>query len=314
MNKLLEHPNWTSVGILVIIVAIAGTYGFLTYTQRPEMESFNVDPDYAFDFNFDRATKVTKLPGKLEEISGLCTWKNENEVLAVQDEDGEVFVVNVQSGKITERVKFGKDRDYEGIARVGDTIYVLEADGDMHRFTYREGEDKFDAEKMETPFSYRNDTEGIVYDPLTNVLLIAPKEQELNPSEADQNRRGIYAYDLATGSMAQQPAYYIDEAEIGQAIYNKTSRYVIKPSGLAVDPITNDIYVLSSVGNILVVIDRDSELKHIELLEKGTFRQPEGIAFNERGDLYISSEGRGGDGVIAILAREKRTQTTGTDE
>ena len=306
MSNWLEKPNILSALILFGVVLVAGGYGVITYTQRPEMESFNLDDDYVFEFNFDRPQAV-KLPKDLKEISGMTAWKNPNEVITVQDEDGELFIVNTNSGKVTKSFKFSKDRDYEGIARNGDSIYVLETDGDIHTFVFNDAQDEFESEKLETAFSYRNDTEGICFDPVTGHLLIVPKEQELNPTEADQNRRGIYSYDLRARSLSPQPTYYIDQIEVGDAVYGKTARYNMKPSGIAVDPVTKDIYVVSSVGNIMVVIDRESHLKHIELLEKGTFRQPEGITFSDSGDLYISSEGRGGDGIIASFPRQNKS-------
>jgi DNA-binding beta-propeller fold protein YncE len=76
---------------------------------------------------------------------------------------------------------------------------------------------------------------------------------------------------------------------------------------VAVDPLTGDVYVIASVGNIMVVIDRESDVKQIELLKEKTFRQPEGITFNAAGDLFISSEGRGGKAVVVTFRR----QTTG---
>ncbi len=306
MTTWLEKPNFLSALILVGVILIAGGYGVITYTQRPEMESFNIDETYQFDFDFDRPQAV-KLPKDLKEISGMTSWKSPEEVLTVQDEDGELFVVNTKSGKVVFSFKFSKDRDYEGIARLNDSIYVLETDGDIHTFLYDPEMDEFESKKLETSFSYRNDTEGICYDPVTGNLLIVPKEQELNPTEADQNRRGIYSYDLSTRTLSPQPTYYIDQLEVGDAVYGKASRYTLKPSGIAIDPLTNDIFVVSSVGNIMVVIDRESNLKHIELLEQGTFRQPEGITFNEAGDLFISSEGRGGDGIIATFPRQNKS-------
>ena len=309
-NSWLERPNLISILILVVVVLLAGGYGFVTYTQRPEMNSFDVDEDYAFDFDFSRASRIVDLPKDLEEISGLTAWTRPNEVLAVQDEDGELFVVDVSTGKITLNFKFGKDRDYEGIARDNDSIYVLEKDGDIHWIQYRDSLTEYDAEKLETSFSYRNDTEGICFDDRTGTLLIVPKEQELNPGDDADNRRGIYTYDLQRRELTPQPTYYIDEFEVGEAIYGKQSRYRIKPSGVAVDPITGDIYVVASVGNILVVIDRESNLKHIELLDEDIFKQPEGITFNEDGDLFISSEGRGGKGIVATLLRSRREAIT----
>ena len=313
MTNWLERPNFLSILILAAILLLAGGYGVITYTQRPEMERFSVDEDYPFPYDFNRADQVTRLPEDLEEISGLALWREPNELLAVQDEDGKLFILNAETGKISEEFKFGKDRDYEGITRLGDTIYVLEADGDIHRLYYQAGKEEYDSEKLETLFSYRNDVEGICYDERTHALLLAPKEQELNPGETDDSRRGIYAYDLATGAMNAQPAFYVDEFEVGELVYGTQKKYTIKPSGVAVHPLTGEIFILSSVGNILVVVDRESNLKHVELLEKKTFRQPEGITFNARGDLFISSEGRGGKAIVATLRIREKQRSEPTD-
>lgn len=303
--SLIERPNLLSILILGGVVLIATTYGFLTYTQAPDLEHYQVDPDYEFGYNFDRPDQVVELPNDLKEISGLSPWFEDDEILAVQDEDGELFVLSTQTGSIKQSIKFGKDRDYEGVARVDSIIYVLERDGDIHTFSYSEGVMEYDAEKIETSFSYRNDTEGIAYDKLTNSLLITPKEQELNPAEGEDFKHGIYSFSLESGQMNAQPVMYIDEFEVGEAIYKKRTRFAFKPSGIAVDPITDDIYLIASVGKIMIVIDRESEIKHIELLKENIFRQPEGLEFNAAGDLFISSEGKGGK---AVLARYSRRQ------
>jgi len=301
--SLIERPNFISLIILGVILLIAGGYGLLTYTQGPELEHYDVDKSYDFAFDFERPDEVAKLPDALKEISGLAAWFNPDEVISVQDENGEIFIIDTQTGTIIDEYKFGKDRDYEGIARVQDTVYVLERDGDVHRLEWQEGKKEYDANKIETDFSYRNDTEGICYDKRTNSLLIVPKEQELNPTDGDDYRRGVYAYDLKTKSMEPQPRFYVDEFAVGEVIYGKRKPYRMKPSGVAIDPITGHIYVIASVGNIMVVIDRESGIKHIELLREKTFKQPEGITFNEAGDLFISSEGRGGKGVIVTFRR-----------
>ncbi|MBC6992913.1 SdiA-regulated domain-containing protein [Neolewinella lacunae] len=309
--RILNSPNLLSLLILGFVVLVAGTYGYVTYTQRPEMEHYAVDPGYGFPFDFEEPEQVVDLPEALTEISGLSSWYTDDQVLAVQDEDGELFVVDVRTGEIEETFSFGKNRDYEGVARNGDKIYVLESDGKVHYLDYVEGTKEYKAVKLETSFSSRDDTEGLAYDPVLNRLLITPKEQELTTDdEADDHQRGIYAYDPELGLMAPEPLFTIDEYAVGQVVYGQRQRFNIKPSGIAVDPITKDLYVLASIGNILVVIDRESNIKHIELLREKMFRQPEGLTFNARGDLFISSEGRGGDGVLATYRRQTAAATS----
>lgn len=303
MTKFYEKPNLVSVIILILVFMVAIAYVLVTLDRRPEMESFTVDSDYTFPFNFDRIRRVVDLPNDLREISGLCIGNRPDELFSIQDEDGEIFIINTRSGNITDRFQFDKDRDYEGITRKGDTIYVLERDGDIHHFVFAGAQQEYEADKLETELGYTNDTEGIAYDSLTNSLLIVPKERELNPADAENRRRGVYSFDLNRRKLDTRPAYYIDEMEVGRIVFDKGRRYIIKPSGIAVDPLTGEIYVISSVGGILVVIDRESEIKHVELLEKNTFRQPEGITFDATGNLYISSEGRSGRAIVATIER-----------
>ena len=313
MNKIWESPNLISVVILVIVLAIGAGYVAITINQRPEMESFTPDDDYFFPYNFDRLDRVVKLPDELTEISGMCQAMYPEEVFAIQDEIGVVFRINTRTGNLLQRLRFDKDLDYEGITRKDSMLYVLEADGDIHYFAYRDTLTEIASQKRETGFSYRNDTEGIAYDSITGTLLIVPKAQELNPRAESEQRRGVYTYNLSEERTDPQPTYHIDELEVGQIVFSANRQYVVKPSGVAVDPATGYIFVISSVGNVLVVIDRDSQVKHVELLETGTFRQPEGIAFGANGDLYISSEGRGGRGIIATLSRQPETAAAADD-
>lgn len=309
--SLLEKPNLLSLLILGIVTAVAIGYGVVTYTQGPELEHYPVDLDYQFSFDFDNP-EVVKLPKKLKEISGLTGWKEDGQLLAVQDEDGLFFIVDAATGTITESFKFGKDRDYEGITHDGNTIYVLERDGDLHLIEYEPGTKEYDARKLETDFSYRNDTEGIAYEAKTNSLLIVPKENELS-TDLDNYQRGVYRYHIETGITDATPAYVLDLQVIGKVIYGKDKPHLLKPSGIAIDPLTEDIYVIASVGNILVVLDREGELKHIEILREKVFKQPEGICFDQSGNLYLSSEGRGGKGVVARLPRQPQGGTNTMD-
>lgn len=302
--NFIERPNLISFFILGAVVLIAGGYGLATYTQGPEIEHYNADENYNFGFNFERPDNVGKLPKDLTEISGLAGWGSGDDVIAVQDEDGEFFIVDTQTGNVKSDFKFGKDRDYEGIARVDSMVYVLESDGDIHRFKYEPGKEAYEAEKIETDFSYRNETEGICYDQRTNSLLIVPKEKELNPKD-EVDHHGVYTVDLSTEEMDPKAKFYVDELAVGQIVYGKQKAYRMNPSGVAVDPITGDIYVIASVGNIMVIIDRESNIKHIELLREEVLTQPEGITFNAAGDLFISSEGRSGKAVIVTFRREE---------
>jgi DNA-binding beta-propeller fold protein YncE len=67
---------------------------------------------------------------------------------------------------------------------------------------------------------------------------------------------------------------------------------------LAIHPFTRDIYVIASVGKLLVVLNPEGKIKHVIKLPVSVFKQPEGIAFDSAGNLFITNEGRNGKGNI----------------
>ena len=71
-----------------------------------------------------------------------------------------------------------------------------------------------------------------------------------------------------------------------------------RPSAIAIHPLTDEIYITSSVGKLLVVLDREGLISDVHALNPALFRQPEGICFSPEGDLYISNEGKEGKGYI----------------
>ncbi len=79
-----------------------------------------------------------------------------------------------------------------------------------------------------------------------------------------------------------------------------------EPSALALNPISQDWYILSSVNQLLVVADHNWQVKTTKELERSEFKQPEGIAFDGKGNLYISNEGAGN--AVANILKFKRVE------
>jgi uncharacterized protein YjiK len=68
---------------------------------------------------------------------------------------------------------------------------------------------------------------------------------------------------------------------------------VFNPSGISVHPLTQEVYILSSEGNTLLVLAPSGKIIHAIHLKKSLFPQPEGIAFDSNGTMYIANEGHG---------------------
>jgi len=72
--------------------------------------------------------KKWDMPSALIEISGI-TYMEENRFATVQDELGKIFIYNTQKDAVEKEITFGADGDYEGLAMVNNTIWVLRANG-----------------------------------------------------------------------------------------------------------------------------------------------------------------------------------------
>ena len=82
-------------------------------------------------YSFDHPDSVYELPKSLAEISGL-TLLDDHHLGAIHDESSKLFVIDTGTGKITDRRDMGGSRDYEGVERVGDTVYVLNSNGTIY--------------------------------------------------------------------------------------------------------------------------------------------------------------------------------------
>ncbi|MGB1206820.1 MAG: SdiA-regulated domain-containing protein [Chitinophagales bacterium] len=246
-------------------------------------------------------TKVDKklvLSKKLLEISGL-SYFGKGRLAAINDEEALVYIIDGETGKIIDKVDFGKKRDYEGIAIAENNIYVIEGKGVIYKINKSEYNKK--VQKYRLPFSVKNDMESLCYYAKKNILLTACKEQTGYKTH-EKSWRYIYSFDLSKEKILKDIFLKISEQEIGDFLgQNMIGKF--KPSGIAVSPIDNNIYIVSSVGKALAIYSENLKFKAAFRLPRHLFAQPEGITFDEKGNLYISNEGRKERGNILVFER-----------
>lgn len=275
--------------------------------------NFHAVENYSFPYNLDQPDTEYKLPSYLEEISGMSYYRKDK-IACVQDEKANIYILDLEKELKISKLDFGKDGDYEDIAIVDKTAYVLRNDGQIFRVENFIKKNR-KVTKYKTPLSEKNNTEGMAYDPLTNTLLIACKE---SPSIEKDNPytgyRAVYRFDLETKDLKRKPYFLIDldnldsyrdhstfskfSLKLAKKLRLVDSNTSFKPSGIAIHPVYGDIYLISSIGKLLIVMDRRGKILDIHDLDDKLFRQPEGICFSPSGDLFISSEGQGGKGYI----------------
>lgn len=261
--------------------------------------------DYKFPYDLSAPDQTFKLSKKLTEISGLSLSPDGKQLVAVNDEQGKIFFLNKENGKIEKEVKFNSSGDYEGIESVNDKIYVVKSNGDVFRVKDIKNE-KSKTKEYNTDLNSKYDVEGLGYDEINNQLLLACKGKAGDKKDM-KRKRAVYAFDLEEHKLKKQPAYVIDRDEIGKqfkaenfseelvdALSSDYASDAFAPSGIAIHPKTYDICMVSSVGKLFIVLSPIGTIKYMQKLDSSLFKQPEGICFDNNGDLYISSEGKNG--------------------
>lgn len=246
--------------------------------------------------------EVFELPEELKEISGLSVL-SATRLLCNEDETGTLYVYNIEEGRLEETIAWGKEKDYEGVAVWGRTAYVLQSNGDIYRVR-----DFMSPQPSVMEFKNKRlkdcDAEGLCLLPGSRRLLIACKEG----NEAES--RYIHTFDLDQENLEAEPYRELSFNEMEESLLStdldklslnlrkflnpEGTSDILFPSGIAVHPLSNDLYVISAKTKLLVVYTAQGEMKDIFELRNNHFLQPEAIAFTPNGDLYIGNEGKGG--------------------
>src|SRR5690606_17003527 len=98
--------------------------------------------------------------------------------------------------------------DYEGIAVVDSTAYVLKSDGDLFEIVNYLRKD-FEVKTHDTPFSGKNNMESLTFDKENNRLLLVTKDKDLESSDY----LGIYAFNLVSKELETNPLIKINKSD-----------------------------------------------------------------------------------------------------
>ncbi len=258
-----------------------------------------------FPYDIDAPAITLEMPTELREISGIGFTADYQQLAAVNDELGVIYFLDKKTGGITLTVPFREAGDYEGVEIVGNDAWAVKSNGTMYRIVNFAQPNPV-VEKYKSFLNSDNDVEGLAYDPKNNRLLIGCKGKGFDKEGIPLNK-AIYAFDLATKTVGDTPAFLLTLPNLDDFIVNsgefdageKLERIItaerteirFSPSGIAIHPKTCDVYVTSARGNSLLVLDEKGKILHIEHLKKSLHTQPEGICFDADGTLYIANEG-----------------------
>ena len=231
-------------------------------------------------YNFSQPYLIN-LPPVLDEISGIAYYPKDTSLFAIVDEEALLYKIPLNDASNIQQWAFGKAGDYEDIILKDSIFYILVSNGTIKSLQFV-GSDiktaKYDFITGEKKSS--NEFESMYVDSGNIVILC-------KDCEADKKvKTSRFALNIAAAQFNEiQPLH---NAAIASMIEDK--KVALKASAAAINPVTNQLYVISAVNKTLYIFD--AELNPVEFFELNPkiYKQPEGIAFTPEGDLIISNE------------------------
>lgn len=227
---------------------------------------------------------VINLPSQLDEISGVVDCPKDKSMFAITDEDGLLYKIHLKNKSVSKSWRFDRKRDYEELVFHDGIFYVLISNGDIESLRFV-GEDSILIAKAEFPDAGngKKEFEAMYYDDRSQMLILLCK----NCAGDGSKRITAWGYNISSRSYVAFP-FAINPALIAQKL--GVNKIKLRPSGAAINPVTNELYILASINKLIIITDRDGRFIDLFQLAPAIYPQPEGIAFDKLGNLYISNE------------------------
>lgn len=261
---------WIILFVVILITAF-------TFNKRHSENQQQLKANY-------KINNTWELPEVLNEVSGIA-WVGDNLIACVQDEDGKIFLYDLDKKKITQEIPFADGGDYEGIAIVNEDAYIIRSDGLLFQISnYRTDNRKVNSQQ--TQFSDKNNMESLYFDANSKKLLTIPKDRD-----EDDLYKSIYQISLETGKSGTKAISKISmKSEMLKDFRNEKIHKTLNPSEIAVNAKADGFWVLEGKDPKLLSVDAKGEIKRVYQLDKSVFAQPEGLTFSTDGRMFISNE------------------------
>ncbi|HLF33729.1 MAG TPA: SdiA-regulated domain-containing protein [Cyclobacteriaceae bacterium] len=298
---IFKPANLYAVFFLIIIPGICQ----VSCHRKPSGDSGINPVSSLFPYSIGKPDGSFAMPEFLAEISAL-EYFSDGILACVEDESGSLYLFNTGTGNVTRKIKFGEKGDYEGNAIKGDSAWVIKSNGELFMFRTDLG-DNPESMTWHLPFNNKNDVEGLCYRDADHSLLIACKGDA--GIQKELKGRAVYRFDIRAGKLDPDPVIHLTSDVYIDALksfgLDPENHSPFKPSGISINPLNGNVFLISSIGRLLMIIDEDKEIVFMIPLPGRTFTQPEGICFSPEGDMFISSEGKVKDGIIYRFRNSK---------
>ncbi|HEY6976218.1 MAG TPA: hypothetical protein VH396_08005 [Chitinophagaceae bacterium] len=222
------------------------------------------------------------LPSELDEISGIIYYAKDTSIFAISDATGGLYKIYPNKKISVKKWRFGKNADYEDVQLVDSTFYILSSSGNIVSLKFYH-HDSLEVKHFDFPDKGKNEFETLYFDKTSGQLNLICKDCK------SDNKDYVSVWSFDPSAQHYTPAsFVIDAKSISKQMNLKKIKF--KPSAAAINPLTNDLFILSSINKALVIAAKNGIVKRVYPLAPSLYQQPEGIAFTSSGDLLISNE------------------------
>lgn len=250
--------------------------GLISCNNTKEPERVISPPGYDF-----QKPLVVKLPLELDEISGLAYYAPGKSIFAISDEKGKLFKITPFPTLVVNLWRFATKADFEDIVLIDSTFYVLQSNGRLNKVEFVTN-DTISNNEVDFPIDNQMEFEAMFYNPVTKQLELVCKKCHGEKKKF----LNIYTFDTEKNAFSDSTIAF----DISDIFEESEKKFDLRVSGAAVHPLTGDIYMVSAINKLLIILNKDHKVKASYPLNPGMFKQPEGITFADNGTLIISNE------------------------
>lgn len=184
---------------------------------------------------------------------------------------------------------FSGEGDYEDLNIAGETVVALKSNGTLYTFPFagsREGRitDRVRVWKGLIP---KAEYESLFVDGESGEIFVLCKKCK---NEDDVSSVTGYTLKMEGDSVFPTGSFVIN-TETVEKRYDEKKKRAVRPSALARHPINGNWYLFASSNKLMLVLDPQWNILEQHYLDPTMFRQPEGLAFDKEGNMYVSNEG-----------------------
>ena len=233
----------------------------------------------------------------LREISGITFLNGNYETMyAVEDEAGKLYSFTLGSQKLSYS-NFHERDDFEDVTVLNNnTFAILKSNGSILLIPATEiGKKNIDSLQEYKKVLPEGEYEGLFA--AGDKLFALCKNC---PGDKGTKEVSVFTMEQVNGaSLSVIKTFKVDISMVetdggkGKAEFH--------PSCLSKNPVTKEWFIISAVNKVMVILDEQWKVKAFYPLNPSIFKQPEGLTFNSKGDMYISNEGGKGSANILMF-------------